>query len=977
MRTNLRILQLNTMKSRAGMEALINDTSTRHLDMLLIQEPPISRYKTHVNHRSWHLYTPTCATEDRVTRSLLYVNKRVATSSHRQIQCNDPDVTAIKLWNTELQVLIFSIYIPPLDFHRLQELQTIKPTLDSIQNTIKDTTSKDTKPTRIIMAGDFNRHHPSWSGRQVHHTVMSHSGELLQFMHEQQLQMGLPRGTPTYWSLHKPGTTSTIDLTLTNAPERIVKCELYHENYGSDHQGTYLEWDLKPIIHSEPSPRKAYDRTDWAKVGKDVLAAIEPSEPIASTTQLDAKVDKLIRAVQQAVEKHAPLLRPSPYSKRWFTPELKQQQASVNKARRKWQESCATRGKNDEQTRELFNAMYTKRREWTKAIERAKYKHWKEFLDSAKSSTTLWKAATFMKPRDNYANIPPLRAGDGEIHDNAEKARVFLESFFPDVDEPEAGPDSGGMEELEWHPLTEVEIERVLKAAKGKKAPGIDGLPMLAWKNLWTYISGIIFQIFNASIDLGYYPRQWKMASIIVLRKPGKTDYTVPEAYRPISLLNTLGKLLEAVMAKRLAYWAESHHLLPDTQFGGRAGRTTEQALLILANAIDRAWMKNKLVTLVAFDLKNAFNSVNAETLDARLEEKGIPMKARNWIRSFMEDRSASLKFDDFTTAVTLLAKAGLAQGSPLSPILFDFFNSDLVDQPVDFKGGASAFIDDYFRWRVGKTAEENIRKIQEEDIPRVEAWARRTGARFSIAKTELIHLTRKKKEVGAGSITFEGTTINATPTAKLLGIVFDSELRWKHQVQQALKRASKAVSALSGLRHLRPFQMRQLYTTCVVPVIDYASTVWHNPLKDKTHLRTLNTIQRDMLIRILSAFRTTATQAMEMEAYVPPTRLRLKRRGRDVVASLFTRPKDHPIHGVLERASRRAVAKGDAARLPIAQVIKTMDMTKLRMLKTLDPRPLEPWKPPGPTKNCESRKPLVALKREHREDTRPTSSHS
>src|SRR5438067_774349 len=108
MRTNLRILQLNIMKSRAGMEALINDTSTRHLDVLLIQEPPISIYKTHVNHRSWHLYKPTCVNEDRATRSLLYVNKRMSTSFHRQIQCDDPDVTAIKLWTEELQVLIFS-----------------------------------------------------------------------------------------------------------------------------------------------------------------------------------------------------------------------------------------------------------------------------------------------------------------------------------------------------------------------------------------------------------------------------------------------------------------------------------------------------------------------------------------------------------------------------------------------------------------------------------------------------------------------------------------------------------------------------------------------------------------------------------------------------------------------------------------------------------------------------------------------------
>ena len=50
-------------------------------------------------------------------------------------------------------------------------------------------------------------------------------------------------------------------------------------------------------------------------------------------------------------------------------------------------------------------------------------------------------------------------------------------------------------------------------------------------------------QATNQQIDLGYYPRKWKMASIVILRKSGKPDYSVPEAYRPISLLNTLGKI--------------------------------------------------------------------------------------------------------------------------------------------------------------------------------------------------------------------------------------------------------------------------------------------------------------------------------------------------------------------------------------------------------------------------------------------------
>jgi hypothetical protein len=157
------------------------------------------------------------------------------------------------------------------------------------------------------------------------------------------------------------------------------------------------------------------------------------------------------------------------------------------------------------------------------------------------------------------------------------------------------------------------------------------------------------------------------------------------------------------------------------------------------------------------------------------------------------------------------------------------------------------------------------------------------------------------------------GTVIKATPTAKLLGVVFDQERRWKDHIQQAIKRANKAVSAMSGLRHLRPFQTRQLYLACVVPVVDYAGTVWHDPLADKTHLRTLSTVQREALTRILSAFKTTATQTLETEAHIPSTRLRLKRRGQDVVAGLHTLPKDHPIHSTLERAHRRAVAKYEA----------------------------------------------------------------
>ena len=68
----------------------------------------------------------------------------------------------------------------------------------------------------------------------------------------------------------------------------------------------------------------------------------------------------------------------------------------------------------------------------------------------------------------------------------------------------------------------------------------------------------------------------------MVLRKPGKPDYSDPAAYRPIALLNTIGKVLEAIVARRISDLAEDANLLPDEQYGARPGRSAEDALLDL-----------------------------------------------------------------------------------------------------------------------------------------------------------------------------------------------------------------------------------------------------------------------------------------------------------------------------------------------------------------------------------------------------------
>lgn len=254
--TNLRILQLNIMKSGPMMEALINDHQSQNLDVLLIQEPSITTYQTNVNHSAWRLYRPTVETDADRFRSLIYVNKRVSTSSHRQIHCDHPDLTAIKIWTADSQILLFSVYLPPVPLFAPDEASA-ELALTAIATTITSNLQEERRSTSVILSGDFNRHHPTWGGNHILPRFIEEASELIDFFQTHSLRGCLPRGTATFWPLNDPGKHTTIDQTVTNRPELLVKCHLYHENYGLDHRATYSEWSLRAPRQPTGKARKA------------------------------------------------------------------------------------------------------------------------------------------------------------------------------------------------------------------------------------------------------------------------------------------------------------------------------------------------------------------------------------------------------------------------------------------------------------------------------------------------------------------------------------------------------------------------------------------------------------------------------------------------------------------------------------------------------------------------------------------------
>ena len=166
--------------------------------------------------------------------------------------------------------------------------------------------------------------------------------------------------------------------------------------------------------------------------------------------------------------------------------------------------------------------------------------------------------------------MPQLIRADGTPTTNhIEQAEELLTTYFPPLlDNIEDEGPKPQRAPVEMPAITMEEVERQLFAAKLWKAPGEDGLPTVVWKEIWLVVKHRVLAIFRESLEEGILPKQWRHAKIILLKKPNKNDYIAASAWRPISLLATLSKVLESVVAERISHAVETYGLLPTNHFG-------------------------------------------------------------------------------------------------------------------------------------------------------------------------------------------------------------------------------------------------------------------------------------------------------------------------------------------------------------------------------------------------------------------------
>ena len=337
----LRILQANLHKSKERTHGILNDPDTKDYTAILLQEQFWSTYtQESPSHHSWIRYEPT--NKEKMPRTATYINKsQISAAQISQIPLPFTDVIAIQITprnREEAPILIINVYNP-----------CDESLIKSLYEMLQKMKTKD--GTTIIIAGDFNCHHPLWNPPSyIRHDSVA--DELVELAADLSLNLLLPPGTITY-----PHSETTIDLVwgCNKAQERLLKCQVAaHCDQGSDHcpVETVLTMHNNKVLE-----KPSYDiaKTDWPKFLETLVSLLTRDiETPRTIEELEQRCTQLVEAIKTAMAKATPIKRPCPKSKRWWTPELtalsKVQKSLKNRWRRtksirdkkKWREKANT-----------------------------------------------------------------------------------------------------------------------------------------------------------------------------------------------------------------------------------------------------------------------------------------------------------------------------------------------------------------------------------------------------------------------------------------------------------------------------------------------------------------------------------------------------------------------------------------------------------------------------------------------------------
>ncbi|KAF0733002.1 Reverse transcriptase domain-containing protein [Aphis craccivora] len=411
--------------------------------------------------------------------------------------------------------------------------------------------------------------------------------------------------------------------------------------------------------------------------------------------------------------------------------------------------------------------------------------------------------------------------------------------------------------------IDEAELRTAARSLKTKIAPGPDGITNEVVKRIVSLKPGVLTKVYNNCLENGVFPRTWKNARLVLIRK-GEKPLDKPSSYRPICLLDCLGKLLEKILDNRLRTFLDENAGIHNRQFEFRKRRSIIDHL----NSLRETIIPNQKVRILTLDIKNAFNSAPWNAIVEGLLDKDVPAYLRRIIDSYLENRILSI--GERLTGTTIDVTCGVPQGSVIGPTLWNVLYDGLLQMHLPAGVEYLAFADDVALVARARDSIE-LEKLLSTSVQRVIQWLKQTGLELAEDKCEAMVITRTRTHNDM-QITVNGHLVSSAKCIKYLSVHIDPKLSFTDHARIVAAKAGK-VQHLSrimpNISAARPTK-RKLLKNVVHSILLYRSPVWVEDMSTKGW-DTLHKLQRRICLRVVSAYCTTSTDAAGVIAGIAP----------------------------------------------------------------------------------------------------------
>ena len=187
-------------------------------------------------------------------------------------------------------------------------------------------------------------------------------------------------------------------------------------------------------------------------------------------------------------------------------------------------------------------------------------------------------------------------------------------------------------------------------------------------------------------------------------------------------------------MARRISYLAETYNLLPVTHMRARKSVSTEHALHYMVERVQAAWNKGKVVSKLLMNITGVFNYMAHARLLHNLRIKRLDERLVRWVECFLRDRITILKINEHTTDKVNIT-VGTSQESPMSPILFLFYNAPVLEELARQGIAVCGFVDDIALLSEEDTPENNCEALAKAHDNICMPWAQLHEVKFNSLK--------------------------------------------------------------------------------------------------------------------------------------------------------------------------------------------------------------------------------------------------